>query len=51
MFLGLYNFLAIFQKYINKVLAKKSNIFVIIYFDNILIYVKDYKKDNIDTIS
>ena len=30
-----------FQGYINKILVKKLNIFVIIYLDNILIYIKD----------
>ena len=30
-----------FKCYINKILAKKLNIFVIVYLDNILIYTKD----------
>ena len=38
---GLSNALATFQGYINKILAKKLNIFVIVYLDNILIYTKD----------
>ena len=32
---------ASFQCYINKILAKKLNVLVIIYLDNILIYTKD----------
>ena len=41
MFFGLSNAPASFQGYINKILAKKLNIFVIIYLDDILIYIKD----------
>ena len=40
MFFGLFNPLATFQKYINKILARKLDIFIIIYLDNILIYTK-----------
>ena len=32
---------ATFQRYINKILAKKLNVFVIVYLENILIYTKD----------
>ena len=35
------NTLAIFQGYINKILAKKLDIFIIVYLDDILIYTKD----------
>ena len=41
MFFKLFNILASFQGYINKILVKKLNIFVIIYLDNIFIYIKD----------
>ena len=34
---GLINALVSFQKYINKILAKKLDIFVIVYLDDILI--------------
>lgn len=41
MLFGLFNALAIFEGYINKILAKKLDVFLIIYLDNILIYTKD----------
>ena len=41
MFFGLFNAPASFQGYINKILAKKLNIFVMVYLDDILIYTKD----------
>lgn len=41
MFFRLSNALASFQDYIIKILAKKLDIFVIIYLDDIFIYTKD----------
>ena len=41
MFFGLCNAPASFQSYINKIMAKKLNIFIIIYLDNIFIYIKN----------
>ena len=38
---GLSNAPATFQGYVNKILAKKLDIFVIVYLDDILIYNKD----------
>ena len=38
---GLSNAPATFQGYVNKILAKMLDIFIIIYLDNILIYTKD----------
>ena len=38
---GLTNAPASFQEYINKILAKKLDIFVIVYLDDILIYTDD----------
>lgn len=38
---GLSNVSAGFQSYINKFLAEKLDIFLMIYLDNILIYIKD----------
>ena len=35
------NILASFQDYINKILAKKYNIFIIIYLNNISIYINN----------
>ena len=41
MLFNLSNILASFQGYVNKILAKKLNIFIIIYLNNILICTKD----------
>ena len=41
MLFGLTNALASFQGYINKILAEKLDIFVIVYLDDILIYTDD----------
>ena len=41
MFFGLTNALASFQGYINKILAEKLDIYVIVYLDDILIYTED----------
>ena len=38
---GLSNAPATFQGYVNKILAEKFDVFVIMYLDNILIYTKD----------
>ena len=38
---GLSNTAASFQGYINKILAEKLDIYVIVYLNNILIYIKD----------
>ena len=38
---GLTNTPVSFQGYINKILAEKLDIFVIVYLDNILIYTED----------
>ena len=32
---------ATFQEYVNKILAKKLDIFIIVYLDDILIYIED----------
>ena len=47
---GLLNTLAIFQGYINKILAEKFNIFVIVYLDNILIYTKHLGQPQVEVI-
>ena len=47
---GLTNVLISFQRYINNILAKKLNIFVIIYLNNILIYTDNDKDSHIAAI-
>ena len=39
-----------FQDYINKILTKKLNVFVIIYLDNMLIYIKDTGRAYVNAI-
>ena len=50
MLFGLFNALAIFQRYINKILAKILDIFVIVYLDDILIKTKDLKQPYVEAI-
>ena len=50
MFFGLSNTLAIFQGYINKILAEKLDIFVIVYLDDILICTKDLSQPHIEAM-
>lgn len=45
---GLSNTPASFQSYINKILAKKLDVFIIIYLDDILIYTNNV--DHIDSV-
>ena len=47
---GLSNAPASFQGYINKILAEKLDIFVIVYLDNILIYTKDQRRDYVEAV-
>ena len=47
---GLSSIPATFQGYINKILAEKLNIFVVVYLDNILIYTKDPKQPHVEAI-
>ena len=47
---GLSNIPASFQGYINKILAEKLNIFIIVYFDDILIYTEDPGQAHVDAI-
>ena len=46
----LFNVLASFQDYINKILAEKLDIFVVVYLDDILIYTKDPSQPHVDAI-
>ena len=41
MLFGLSNASVTFQRYVNKILAEKLDIFVIVYLDDILIYTED----------
>ena len=50
MSLGLSNTPAIFQGYVNKILAKKLDIFVVVYLDDILIYTKDPGQPYVEAI-
>ena len=47
---GLFNALASFQGYINKILAKILDIFVIVYLDDILIYTKNPGQGHIEAV-
>ena len=47
---GLSNIPASFQDYISKILAKKLNIFIIVYLDNILIYTENSDQAHVDTV-
>ena len=44
------NVSASFQGYINMILPKKLNVFVIVYLDNILIYTKDANQAHVNAI-
>ena len=50
MLFGLSNALATFQRYVNKILMEKFDIFVIVYLDNILIYTKDPEQPHVKAI-
>ena len=47
---GLSNTLATFQGYVNKILAEKLDIFVTIYLNNILIYIKNLGQPYVEVI-
>ena len=50
MLFGLSNIFASFQGYINKILAKKLDIFVIVYLNDIFIYTKDPSKAHVNAV-
>ena len=47
---GLSNAPASFQGYINKILAKKLDVFVIVYLNDILIYTKDERQGHMEAV-
>ena len=47
---GLTNALESFQSYVNKILAEKLDIFVIVYLNDILIYTKDPAKGHVKAV-
>ncbi len=47
---GLTNTSATFQGYIHKILAKKLNVFVIVYLNDIFIYTKSKGKEDVEDI-
>ena len=50
MLFGLSNTPATFQGYVNKILAEKLNIFVVVYLDDILIYTKDPGQPHVEAV-
>ena len=50
MLFGLSNTPASFPGYINKILAEKLYVFVIVYPDNILIYIEDEGQSHVKTV-
>ena len=48
---SLFNTSTSFQSYINKILAKKFDIFVIVYLDDIPIYTKDVGQGHVEAVS
>lgn len=50
MLFGLSNALASFQGYINKILAKKLDILVIVYLNDIFIYTEDTNQAHVDVV-
>ena len=47
---GLSNAPVTFQGYVNKILAEKLDIFVVVYLDNILIYTKDPGQPHVEDV-
>ena len=47
---GLFNALANFEGYINKILAKKLDIFIIVYLNDIFIYTKNPSQAYVNAI-
>ena len=50
MLFALINAPAMFQGYINKILVEKLDVFVIVYFNNIVIYTKSESEEHIKVV-
>ena len=50
MLFRLSNALASFQSFINKILSKKLDMFVIVYLDDILIYTEDQGRGHVEDV-
>ncbi len=50
MLLGFFNAPASFQGYISKILAEKFDIFVMVYWDDIPIYIKDSGQPHVEVV-
>ncbi len=50
MLFGLTNMPTMFQNYINKILAEKLNVFVIVYLNDILIYIESKNIEHVQVI-
>ena len=50
MLFGLFNAPATFQGYINNILTEKLDVFIIVYLDDILIYIEDPGQPHIEAI-
>ncbi len=50
MLFGLTNALATFQGYINKILVKKLDIFVIVYLDDIFINIENKREGHVEVV-
>ena len=50
MFFRLFNALTSFQGYTNKILAEKLDFFIIVYLDDILIYIKDLSQGHVKAV-
>ena len=50
MFFGLFNALASFQGYVNKILVEKLDVFIIVYLNDILIYTEDVSQGHVEDV-
>ncbi len=50
MFFVLSNAPVTFQGYINKILSEKLNVFVMVYLDDIFIYIKSKGKERVEAV-